>query len=318
MRSSFLSFRILDMILAMPTTSRTLAQKTNASGWPKPAEIIEITGMSALEASDRVVINVLGQHAHDSGRMGEAGARWEIPLADLRTSRDDNNRVRESLRRILAVTVEVRYFDADMQANAVLQTHLFQSFITPQADAGTAQILRFGIPDELRAVLARSSRWGRIKAEIVCAMSSKYSIALYEMLALREHMHRGVETFDVARFRALLGIPDNAYSRGNDLQRLLEIAVAEINGLSDIGVKIEINRRKAKPSQSKTSSVVRAPITSITMAWWTQDGDAYRAAVVERSRSKVGRMARLMGKVELPAGQIADTSSVLRSTENQN
>ena len=33
-------------------------------------------------------------------------------------------------------------------------------------------------------------------------------------------------------------------------------------------------------------------------SWWSKSGDEYRAALQERNRSKVGRMARLRGQVE--------------------
>ena len=49
--------------------SLTISQKTNLSGFPKPSELIEITGAHQLEATDRAIQNMLFQHAHDSGRM---------------------------------------------------------------------------------------------------------------------------------------------------------------------------------------------------------------------------------------------------------
>ena len=70
----------------MAMTSRTVAQKSNHLGFPKPGELIEMTGTHALEASDRAILNVLYQHAHDSGRLLEQNAEWEIPLAIDRKS----------------------------------------------------------------------------------------------------------------------------------------------------------------------------------------------------------------------------------------
>ena len=63
--------------------SLTVSQFTNLSGFPKAAELIEITGTHALEASDRAIFNHLLQTAHDSGRLGEADAEWEISVASL-------------------------------------------------------------------------------------------------------------------------------------------------------------------------------------------------------------------------------------------
>jgi len=60
--------------------SSTMHQITNAVGFPKPAELIEITGTSAHEAQDRAIMNVLYQHAHDSGRLQDVTADWTLPM----------------------------------------------------------------------------------------------------------------------------------------------------------------------------------------------------------------------------------------------
>ena len=87
--------------------------------------------------------------------------------------------------------------------------------------------------EKLQPILVRSNRWGRIKAEVVCAMTSKYAIALYELVQLRSHMDRCIETFPIAQFRELIGIPPKTNQRGNDLARfVVEPAVLEVNGLS--------------------------------------------------------------------------------------
>ena len=53
----------------MAMLSRTVEQKTNYLGFPKPGELIEMTGTHVLEASDRAILNILYQHAHDSGKL---------------------------------------------------------------------------------------------------------------------------------------------------------------------------------------------------------------------------------------------------------
>jgi len=86
----------------------------------------------------------------------------------------------------------------------------------------------------------------------------------------------------------MLGVPPGAYERGLDFERkVIEPAVLEVNGLSDMGVDIQLRRRHA-----------RAPINSVAMTWWKKEGDEFRSAMQERGRSKVGRMARLRGEVE--------------------
>lgn len=270
--------------------SQTLVQKTNLSGFPKAGELIEITGAHALGAADRAILNLLYQHAHDSGRLGEIDAEWELPMAAIRPSKhESNDRLRDCLERLMRVVVQVPLPDARTGEARVVLTPLFEFFDLP-ADEGTAgAVIRFGVPKKLRPVLERSNRWGRIKAEVVCAMTSKYAMALYELVQLRSGLDRCVEHFSLERFRDLLGVPPGKLTRGPDFERrVIEPALLEVNGLSDMGVKIELMR--VHP---------RAPVTGVTLAWWRKEGDEFRAAYAERRRSKLGRMARLRGEVEV-------------------
>ena len=98
-------------------------------------------------------------------------------------------------------------------------------------------------------------------------------------------MNRCIEVFALDRFRDLLGVPPGAYERGNDfIKRVIDPAILEVNGLSEFGVQVEVDRAYS-----------RAPITGVRLAWWRKTDDEYRAIYQERQRSKLGRMARLRG-----------------------
>jgi len=89
-------------------------------------------------------------------------------------------------------------------------------------------------------------------------------------------------------FREKLGVPPGAYPRADNFMRfVITPALLEVNGLSDLGVQIEMVRKHA-----------RAPAHSVTITWWRKQGDEFRAALQERNRPKFGRMARLKGHVE--------------------
>lgn len=261
-------------------------------GFPKSGELIEITGAHELEASDRIILNLLYQFAHDSGRLGEKGSEWEIPIATLRASRHKGNeRVRDSLDRLMRVVVTVPLPDRKTSETRILKTHLFNFFDLSADEAREGATVRFGLPEKLQPILSGSNRWGRIKAEVVCAMSSKYAIALYEMVQLRANMDRCIETFPLARFRDLLGVPPGAYEQGTDfLKRVTDPAALEVNGLSDVSVELTFER-----------SGRFAPIKKVTVAWWKKSADELQVVIRERNRSKVGRMARLRGIVETAA-----------------
>ncbi|MBI2421351.1 MAG: replication initiation protein [Candidatus Hydrogenedentes bacterium] len=273
--------------------SRTVAQKTNLDGFPKAGELIEITGAHELEAMDRAALNVLYQHAHDSGRLADRDAEWELPMTALRPSKhESNDRIRDSLDRLMRVIVNVPFRDPKTGEPMILKTHLFDFFELSANEGTPAAVVRFGLPKKLQPILARSGNWGRIRAEVVCSMTSKYAIALYELIQLRANLDKCVDTIPIDRFRNLLGVPPNTYSRGNDFMRfVVEPAALEVNGLTDMGVKMELRRAKGP----------RSPIVAVSLAWWRKEGDDYRAALQERQRSKVGRMARLRGRVETVA-----------------
>ena len=271
-------------------SSLTVKQQTNYNGFPKAAELIEITGAHALEASDRALMNTLFQHAHDSGRMAELDAEWEISFAHLREAQSkhgSNDRIRESMRRIRRVEVKVTYVSARTSEHRTLETHLLDFTDTSDEDSASATV-QFGIPKRLRMILARSNRWGRIRCEVAYAMTSKYAIALYEMIALRANLDRCVETMPIEEFRDKLGVPPGAYPRNDNFKRfVIDPALLEVNKLSDMGVAMELERRHP-----------RAPAHAVSISWWKLQGDEFREAMAERNRSKVGRMARLKGKVE--------------------
>jgi hypothetical protein len=85
-----------------------------------------------------------------------------------------------------------------------------------------------------------------------------------------------------------MGVKPEAYRIGFDLHRsVVEPAMLEVNGLSDMGVQIEMHRKHT-----------RAPFHAVTMAWWRKSPEEMVEAIRERGRSKVGRMARLKGNVE--------------------
>jgi len=276
----------------------TLKQQSNATGFPKPAELIEITGTSGLEAQDRVIMNELYRHAHDSGDLAKPGVQWAASLAELnKTTHNGLDRVRESLERLMKVTLAVTY-DTENGPETLL-TGVFDYFIIPQKGSPGAT-LKFSISAPLRAILSRSGRWGRIKAEVVHAMSSKYAIALYELVRLRAGL-RGTmtETFTYDRFRALLGVPVGTYAAGKDFQKfVIDPAVLEVNGLSEMGCKIELVRVHS-----------RAPISKVMLAWWDKEPHEQRPAIQELNRSKLGRKARLRGEVETvePAPALVQT-----------
>jgi Initiator Rep protein, WH2 len=149
-----------------------------------------------------------------------------------------------------------------------------------------------------RRYTADMRRWGQLRwtasppfVALGVGTATRATPRPYELVQLRANMDRCIETFPVARFRDLMGVPPGKLLRGPDFTRfVIDPAVLEVNGISDMGVKLGLNRH------NKTGA-----IEAVTVAWWRKEGDEFRAAMRERNRSKLGRMARLRGKVETMA-----------------
>lgn len=263
-------------------------QKANAEGFPKPREIIEITRTHELDGADRAILDLLYQHAHDSGRLADPTAEFAIEMARLRVSKhESNDRVREALRRLRAVEVAVSYTEPETGEPRQLLTSLFDFFDYPLNGKSTA-IVYYGLPRKLQPIIARSECWGRIKAEVVCAMTSKYSIALYGLIRLRANRRNIAEAFPIDRFRDLMGVPPGKLLRGNNFeQRVLETAALEVNKLSEVNVELRPERKTP-----------RAPITAVTVVWRRKTLTELAEVQRELRASKVGRMNRLRGNVE--------------------
>jgi hypothetical protein len=99
---------------------------------------LEITGAHALEASDRAIFNQLLQIAHDSDKLIEPDAEWEITLSSLRrasSKHESNDRVRESLRRLRRTEVKVTYVSARTGKQRVMETHLLEFTDTDEEES---------------------------------------------------------------------------------------------------------------------------------------------------------------------------------------
>jgi hypothetical protein len=133
----------LRVALRFGDMSLTTKQITNFHGFPKAAELIEITGTQALEASDRAIYNHMLQIAHDSGRLTEPDAEWVVTLASLRregSRHESNDRIRDSLRRIRRTEVTIRYISPRTGKPRILETNLLTFTDTDEEDSSEATI----------------------------------------------------------------------------------------------------------------------------------------------------------------------------------
>lgn len=133
----------------------------------------------------------------------------------------------------------------------------------------------------LRTVFANSHHWAVLSKRAVMAFDSRYSLRLYELLALRAGLdHKTAETFTLDDLRARLGAPDGKLSLWADFRRFaLEPAIAEVNHLAGFHVGYEALKHG------------RA-VTSVRLLWEIKSAPERAATKRELDGPKAGRKAR--------------------------
>jgi plasmid replication initiation protein len=261
-----------------PSPLRTIDQRAAPGSIVKPGELIDVLDMD-LTLTDRRIYNLLLSAAWE--RIGE-DTLHSIPKADLRGTHEGLERLADSVDRLMRTIVRVRV-EKDGRP-AILKITLLSRTVEHDDASG---FLYYRFDDELRKIIQDSTVFGRLRKEVMFAFTSKYALALYEMGEKRQNLKfKTSETFDIKEIRELLGVsPRELTSFGNLNAWCLKPAVKEVNGLADFGVALTPVKQGRK-------------VSAVIFSWWRKNEDELREAFLEVARVRVGRRARLEGRVE--------------------
>lgn len=111
---------------------------------------------------------------------------------------------------------------------------------------GREGMLYFKVSDDLKPYLLKlKESFKSYDLKYIINMKSEYSIRIYELLKQYEKV--GSRTFDLKELREVLEVP-KSYLYSNMKRKVLNVAMKEINELSDIYINFE----EIKPSRSVT------------------------------------------------------------------
>ena len=258
---------------------RTIDIRPNAETLVKPGELIDVVEVTPLTLNDRRIYNLLLENAWDSI---DKNVEHIVSKADLRGSHNSNDRVGETVERLMSAIVRVKTM-RDGEEHLERVQLLGGNVETLRRDG----LLHYEIPSRLRKIIANSTVFARLKREIIFALSSKYALTLYEMVQKRGNLtYRSSEKFSIDELRAILGVPDGKLASWSNLNlRALAPAVHEVSSLSDFIVEL----RPIKTGRR---------VTHVELKWWRKDADGVGASARELQFSKVGRKARAGGQDE--------------------
>ena len=279
---------------AIPSRSRTLRQRTTgnpldpndgAASLIKPGELVDVVEMTPLTLVDRRTYNLLLAFAWD--RIDE-DVEHAIPKAVLRGAHKGNERLSDTIRRLMDAKIEVRIVRDGKRY--LRRIHQLGTVDRPEDEDEDGNVY-YRFPAELREIIQQSSIFARLQTEVMFCFTSKYALVLYEMIQKRGNLkHKHVEEFAPAELRGLLGVPRDRLTEFADLRRFALIpAVAEVNALSGHMVQIDAVRHGRK-------------VVKLRLIWFDKDEQGLKASYCEVQRHKAGRKARIGGTAEVIAG----------------
>lgn len=258
---------------------RTIEARPNAESLIKPGELVDLIEVTPLTLSDRRIYNQLLENAWEAI---DKPVTHIIAKSALRGSHNSNDRVGESLERLMSAIVKVAVIWEGEPAIERVQ------LLGGNLESGRADgLLEYEIPARLRKIIRNSQVFARLQREVMFALSSKYALTLYEMVQKRGNLRwKASEKFTLEALRGIMGVPKGKLTSWSNLKlRAIDPAVAEVNALSDFMVEIVA---------IKTGRAV----THVELRWWRKDGDASGAADRALQFSKIGRRVRADGKTE--------------------
>ncbi|MCV2445665.1 replication initiation protein [Paracoccus sp. DMF] len=261
------------------TRIRTVEARPNADSLVKPGELVDLIEVTPLTLNDRRIYNQLLENAWEAI---DKPVTHVISKSTLRGSHNSNDRVGESLERLMSAIVKVAViWDGEP---AIERVQLLGGNLESGRSDG---LLEYEIPARLRKIIRNSQVFARLQREVMFALSSKYALTLYEMVQKRGNLRwKASERFTLEALRGIMGVPKGKLSSWSNLKlRAIDPAVAEVNALSDFLVEI---------LPIKTGRAV----THVEMRWWRKDGDASGAADRALQFSKVGRRVKAEGRTE--------------------
>lgn len=243
----------------------------------KPRELIEVVvkGAGKLTLEDKRLFNLLLRHAWGE-LLEHPGHTFEIPLSKLRDHGDEggkNDRIEESIARLMSVVV----IAPTATGGQVFMHLLGRTELEPHVRGG---VIAYRFDKKLAALMRDSTVFAKLDIEVMQGFSSKYALALYELVSRRIRMkHVTQEEFQVDDLRALLGVEEGRYGLYQNLRmRVLEPALREVSTMTPYDVSLTPKRRGRK-------------VVSLVLGWNVKTEDDKKAAYTALKRTLSDRSA---------------------------
>jgi Initiator Replication protein len=245
----------------------------------KPNELVHIIETKPLTLEARRIYNLLIANAWEKI---EEPVVHSIRKSELRGLHSSTDRLIDAIRSLMGTIVET-----EIERDGKRYVRRVQLLGDNEEELDERGVLNYSFSAGLRNIFKSSFVFAALQRQVMFAFTSRYALVLYEMIQARGKLKfKWSEEFELERFRRLMGVqPDKLVQFKHFNSRVIVPAVTEVTGLSDYNVKITPIKSGKK-------------VTGLRLHWGAKSEEEIKAAFKELRGSKVGRLARLTGKVE--------------------
>jgi hypothetical protein len=233
------------------------------------------------------------------GRMAD-DVRHELRLADIKAVNGMRNHSRATLRKLFVeLAGAVMVFDDAEDQCEIIGGFLDRAKLDYRHEVSDDLLVAWWFGGAFREMAEKSCHWAIMDRQTVFALSSKYSILLFQHIASLVNLdHVSRKTFTVSELRAVLGVAEDKLVRWTHLNRdALQPAIVEINQTSRLTLTAITNK-------------IGRSVASVTITWEQKKQSQKCEAKRELNRPKVGRKARRDGTAEIPAPAFPESGTI--------
>ena len=262
-------------------SGNTIKAKISNTSLVKPSELIDVVESVPLRLQDKLLMNEMLSAAWENIGKSKEHRIHKGTLTQIDTH---IKRLESSVNRLMGTLIKTQVTEDGEVYNRTF-TFLARIDNSIRADG----YIKYRFSEDAENLILNSNAFARIKRDIMFAMSSRYSLALYEILAKRVNLaHKQVEVFELEVFRKMLGVLDGKLTRIAHLrERCLDSAFAEVEQLTDIGCSYELIRTGRF-------------YTHIKVSWLAKDKFASFEAAKARTKTK---QQQILERDELAKGK---------------
>nr|CRY96127.1 hypothetical protein [uncultured prokaryote] len=219
------------------------------------------------------------------GRMADE-VQHQLRMADIKAVKGMRNHDRTTLRALFTQLRAATLVWDDTEAQCeIIGGFMDEIRIDYRHEVSDDLLVKWWFGRTFRQMAAESNHWAIIDRQTIFALSSKYSILLFQHIAsLVNFDHITSKTFSVQELRTILGIESGKIKRFANLKKdVIDPAIAEINQLS-------------RMSLTATPKKIGRTVASVEISWAVKADPT--PAKRELAMSKIGRKARRDGETE--------------------